>query len=164
MIKAIYPGSFDPVTNGHLDIIKRAAKLVDKLVVSVLENPHKSGSLFTIDERIDQLKRVTNNIKNVEVSSFNGLLVDYAKQINAQAVIRGLRAVTDFENEFQMALTNRSLMPVLETLFIPTSVEYLYLSSSTLKEVAMFGGNICSMVPCEIKQDVLDKFAKRGVR
>ncbi len=164
MIKAIYPGSFDPVTNGHLDIIKRAAKLVDKLVVSVLENPHKSGSLFTTDERIEQLKRVTKDIENVEVSSFNGLLVDYAKQIDAQAVIRGLRAVTDFENEFQMALTNRSLMPELETLFIPTSVEYLYLSSSTLKEVAMFGGNICSMVPCEIKQDVLDKFTKRGVR
>lgn len=164
MIKAIYPGSFDPVTNGHLDIIKRAAKLVDKLVVSVLENPHKSGSLFTIDERINHLKRVTKDIENVEISSFNGLLVDYAKQINAQAVIRGLRAVTDFESEFQMALTNRSLMPELETLFIPTSVEYLYLSSSTLKEVAMFGGNICSMVPCEIKQDVLDKYTKRGVR
>ena len=160
MIKAIYPGSFDPVTNGHLDIIKRAAKLVDVLVVSVLENPHKSSSLFTVEERIKQLKKVTKDIKNVEVSSFGGLLVDYAKQIDAQAVIRGLRAVTDFESEFQMALTNRSLMPELETLFIPTSVEYLYLSSSTLKEVAMFGGNICSMVPCEIKQEVLDKFTK----
>ena len=160
MIKAIYPGSFDPVTNGHLDIIKRAAKLVDVLVVSVLENPHKSSSLFTVEERIKQLKKVTKDIKNVEVSSFGGLLVDYAKQIDAQVVIRGLRAVTDFESEFQMALTNRSLMPELETLFIPTSVEYLYLSSSTLKEVAMFGGNICSMVPCEIKHEVLDKFTK----
>ena len=160
MIKAIYPGSFDPVTNGHIDIIKRAAKLVDVLVVSVLENPHKSTSLFTVEERIKQLKKVTKDIKNVEVSSFGGLLVDYAKQIDAQVVIRGLRAVTDFESEFQMALTNRSLMPELETLFIPTSVEYLYLSSSTLKEVAMFGGNICSMVPCEIKQEVLDKFTK----
>ena len=160
MIKAIYPGSFDPVTNGHLDIIKRAAKLVDVLVVSVLENPHKSSSLFTVEERIKQLKKVTKDIKNVEVSSFGGLLVDYAKQIDAQVVIRGLRAVTDFESEFQMALTNRSLMPELETLFIPTSVEYLYLSSSTLKEVAMLGGNICSMVPCEIKQEVLDKFTK----
>lgn len=160
MIKAIYPGSFDPVTNGHLDIIKRAAKLVDVLVVSVLENPHKSSSLFTVEERIKQLKKVTKDIGNVEVSSFGGLLVDYAKQIDAQVVIRGLRAVTDFESEFQMALTNRSLMPELETLFIPTSVEYLYLSSSTLKEVAMFGGNICSMVPCEIKQEVLDKFTK----
>ena len=160
MIKAIYPGSFDPVTNGHLDIIKRAAKLVDVLVVSVLENPHKSSSLFTVEERIKQLKKVTKDIKNVEVSSFGGLLVDYAKQIDAPVVIRGLRAVTDFESEFQMALTNRSLMPELETLFIPTSVEYLYLSSSTLKEVAMFGGNICSMVPCEIKQEVLDKFTK----
>ena len=160
MIRAIYPGSFDPVTNGHLDIIKRAAKLVDVLVVSVLENPHKSSSLFTVEERIKQLKKVTKDIKNVEVSSFGGLLVDYAKQIDAQVVIRGLRAVTDFESEFQMALTNRSLMPELETLFIPTSVEYLYLSSSTLKEVAMFGGNICSMVPCEIKQEVLDKFTK----
>lgn len=160
MIKAIYPGSFDPVTNGHLDIIKRAAKLVDKLYVSVLENPHKSASLFTINERIEQLKLVTKDIDNVEISSFKGLLVDYAGQIDAQVVIRGLRAVTDFESEFQMALTNRSLMPELETLFIPTSVEYLYLSSSTLKEIAMFGGNICSMVPCEIKQEVLDKFTK----
>lgn len=98
MIKAIYPGSFDPVTNGHLDIIKRAAKLVDVLVVSVLENPHKSSSLFTVEERIKQLKKVTKDIKNVEVSSFGGLLVDYAKQIDAQVVIRGLRAVSDFES------------------------------------------------------------------
>ncbi len=162
MIKAIYPGSFDPVTNGHLDIIKRAAKLVDRLIVSVLENPHKSYALFTVEERIAHLKQVTKDIGNVEVSSFKGLLVDYAKQIDANVVIRGLRAVTDFESEFQMALTNRSLMQELETLFIPTSIEYLYLSSSTLKEVAMFGGNICSMIPCDIKQDVLDKFAKQG--
>ncbi|MCI1931073.1 MAG: pantetheine-phosphate adenylyltransferase [Clostridia bacterium] len=160
MIKAIYPGSFDPVTNGHLDIIKRASKLVDKLVVSVLENPHKKSSLFTVEERIENLKLVTKDIKNIEISSFRGLLVDYAQQIDAQVIIRGLRAVTDFESEFQMALTNKSLFPNIETLFIPTSIEYLYLSSSTVKEIAMFGGNICGMVPCEIKESVLKKFRK----
>lgn len=160
MIKAIYPGSFDPVTNGHLDIIRRASKLVDKLVVSVLENPHKKSSLFTVEERIENLKLVTKDIENIEITSFSGLLVDYAQQIDAQVIIRGLRAVTDFESEFQMALTNRSLFPNVETLFIPTSVEYLYLSSSTVKEIAMFGGNICGMVPCEIKESVLEKFRK----
>ena len=160
MIKAIYPGSFDPVTNGHIDIIKRASKFVDKLVVSVLENPHKSTSLFTVEERIRLIKTVTKDIENVEVTSFHGLLVDYAKRINAQVVIRGLRAVTDFESEFQMALTNRRLMPELETLFIPTSIEYLYLSSSTLKEVAMFKGDICDMIPGEIEGEVSKKFMK----
>jgi len=160
MIKAIYPGSFDPVTNGHLDIIKRASKLVDKLVVGVLENPHKKSSLFTVEERMKNLKLVTKDIKNIEITSFSGLLVDYAKQVDAQVIIRGLRAVTDFESEFQMALTNKSLFPKAETLFIPTSVEYLYLSSSTVKEIAMFGGDICGMVPCEIIDSVLEKFRK----
>ena len=160
MIKAIYPGSFDPITNGHLDIIKRASKLVDKLEVSVLENPHKSTSLFTVEERINLIKTVTKDIENVEVSSFHGLLVDYANRIGAKVVIRGLRAVTDFESEFQMALTNRRLMPELETLFIPTSIEYLYLSSSTLKEVAMFNGDICGMVPRGIEQEIAEKFIK----
>jgi len=161
MIKAIYPGSFDPVTNGHLDIIKRAAKLTDKLVVAVLENPNKKNSLFTVEERIEHLKLVTKDIENVEIHSFSGLLIDFAKKENAQIVIRGLRAVTDFENEFQMALTNRSLYPAVETMFIPTSVEYLYLSSSTVKEVAMFGGDIGTMVPCEIKDTVIERFKGR---
>ena len=160
MLKAIYPGSFDPVTNGHLDIIERASKLVDTLVVAVLENPNKSSSLFTVDERKEHLKMVTKHLGNVEVSSFKGLLVDFAKGIDAKIVIRGLRAVTDFESEFQMALINRSLNTSVETFFISTSVEYLYLSSSMVKEVAMFGGNIVDMIPAEIKDFVLDKYKK----
>lgn len=161
MIKAIYPGSFDPVTNGHLDIIKRASKVTDRLIVAVLENPNKKNSLFTVEERIEHLKMVTKDIENVEVASFSGLLIDFAKKENAKIVIRGLRAVTDFETEFQMALINRSLYSEVETMFIPTSVEYLYLSSSTVKEVAMFGGDICSMVPCEVKDTVVERFKGR---
>ena len=161
MIKAIYPGSFDPVTNGHLDIIKRAARLSDKLVVAVLENPNKKNSLFTVEERMEHLRLVTKDIENIEVSSFSGLLIDFAKKENAQIIIRGLRAVTDFESEFQMALTNRSLYSKAETMFIPTSVEYLYLSSSTVKEVAAFGGDICGMVPCEIKNMVIERIKGR---
>ncbi|MGE4215298.1 MAG: pantetheine-phosphate adenylyltransferase [Anaerotignaceae bacterium] len=160
MLKAIYPGSFDPVTKGHLDIIVRASKLVDTLVVAVLENPNKSCSLFTVEERKEHLRMVTKHLGNVEVSSFKGLLVDFANEIDAKIVIRGLRAVTDFESEFQMALINRSLSTSVETFFISTSVEYLYLSSSMVKEVAMFGGNIADMIPAEIKDFVLDKYKK----
>ena len=161
MIKAIYPGSFDPVTNGHLVIIRRAANLSDRLVVAVLENPNKKNSLFTVEERMEHLRLVTKDIDNIEISSFRGLLIDFAKKENAQIIIRGLRAVTDFESEFQMALTNRSLYSKAETMFIPTSVEYLYLSSSTVKEVAMFGGDICGMVPCEIKDMVIERIKGR---
>ena len=160
MLKAIYPGSFDPVSNGHLDIIERVARLVDKLVVAILENPNKKNSLFTVEERVEHLKLVTKHLDNVEIDSFQGLLVDYAKKSDAKMIIRGLRAVTDFENEFQMALINKSLNPQAETFFISTSVEHLYLSSSTIKEVAMFGGDISTMVPKEIRQIVLDKYKK----
>ena len=161
MTKAIYPGSFDPVTNGHLDIIKRAAKITDKLVVAILENPNKKNSLFTIEERVEHLKRVTKDLNNVEISSFSGLTIDFAKQEDAQVIIRGLRAVTDFENEFQMALANRRLYSNVETMFIPTSVEYLYLSSSTVKEIAMFDGDISGMVPEEIEEEVIERFKGR---
>ena len=160
MIRAIYPGSFDSVSNGHLDIIRRAAEKVDELIVAVLQNRNKNGSLFTVEERLDQLRLVTRDLPNVTVDCFEGLLVDFAKQRDVQVIIRGLRAVTDFESEFQMALTNRSLSPHLETFFIPTSVEYLYLSSSTIKEVASFGGNICGMVPKELEPALLEKFKK----
>ena len=160
MIRAIYPGSFDPVSNGHLDIIRRAAEKVDELIVAILVNRNKSHSLFFFFYRMEQLKLVTKDLPNVSIDCFQGLLVDFARQKDAQVIIRGLRAVTDFESEFQMALTNRSLSPNLETFFIPTSVEYLYLSSSTIKEVASFGGDICGMVPCEIKQALMDKYKK----
>lgn len=153
----VYPGSFDPTTNGHLDIIIRASKLVDKLIVSVLDNRSKKP-LFTVDERIEHLKILTRDIPNIYVTSFSGLLVEFARKNNAKLIIRGLRAVTDFEYEFQLALTNRSLDNEIETLFISASTKYLYLSSSVVKEIASFGGNIDEMVPIEIKDHILKKF------
>lgn len=157
MNKAVYPGSFDPTTNGHLDIIKRASNFVDQLVVGVLENPSKKP-LFTTEERVEHIKMLTKDFKNVQVMPFSGLLSDFVKQVDAKLVIRGLRAVTDFEYEFQMALTNRSLNEDMETLFIPTSTKFLYLSSSIVKEVAMFGGNISEMVPEELRHIIEEKF------
>lgn len=159
MLKAIYPGSFDPVTNGHLDIIERSAKLADKLIVGILVNPHKK-SLFTVEERVSHLNTVTKHIPNVQVEQFQGLLVDFARKMDAKVVIRGLRAVTDFEAEFQMALINKNLNTDVETLFISACTKHLALSSSTVKEIACFGGTIDSMVPEEIKQIVLDKYKK----
>lgn len=157
MNKAVYPGSFDPTTNGHLDIIKRASGFIDSLVVGVLENPSKN-SLFSINERVEHIKLLTEDLINVEVMPFSGLLCDFVKKVDAKLVIRGLRAVTDFEYEFQMALTNRSLNENIETLFIPTSTQFLYLSSSVVKEVAMFGGDISGMVPEVLKNIIVDKF------
>jgi pantetheine-phosphate adenylyltransferase len=143
---AICPGSFDPVTLGHIDIIKRAGKMFDKVIVSVLVNPGKEPS-FSIDERISLLKEATADIENVEIGSFNGLLATYAKEKNAVAVVKGLRAMSDFEYEFQMALTNKKLNPDLETIFLTTSSRYMYLSSSMVKQVASFGGDISDFVP-----------------
>lgn len=153
---AIYPGSFDPVTNGHLDIITRGSKLFDKLIVGVLVNIDKQG-LFTIDERVDLIKKVTAHLPNVEVISFNGLLVNLAKKYDARIILKGLRAVSDFEYEFQMALMNSQLDSDIETLFMMTSAEYSYLSSSSVKQVAKFGGNITGLVPDEIMDDVIKK-------
>ncbi len=143
---ALYPGTFDPVTNGHIDIIKRASRLIDKVIVGVLHNPAKKP-FFTVQERIDLLKAVTSNMENVEVDSFSGLLVDYVKQRNIDVIIRGLRAVSDFEYEFQMALMNRKLNPEVETFFMMTSTEYSYLSSSIVKEVFQHNGCIDGLVP-----------------
>lgn len=156
MNKAVYPGSFDPTTNGHMDIIFRASRIVDKLIVGVLQNPSKTP-LFSIDERVNHLKMLTQNINNIEIISFSGLLIDFVQSVNAKVVIRGLRAVTDFEYEFQMALTNRILVPEVETLFISTSTQFLFLSSSVVKEIAMFGGNVEAMVPAQIKEALKDK-------
>ncbi|MBQ3094885.1 MAG: pantetheine-phosphate adenylyltransferase [Clostridia bacterium] len=153
---AIYPGSFDPVTNGHFDIIKRAAKLFDKLVVVVMVNKSKQAS-FSIDERVEMLRRVTEGIPKVEVDSYTGLLAEYARERHACTVVKGLRAVSDYEYEFQMALANRRLNPNLETIFLPARGEYQFLSSSAVKEIARYGGEISYMVPKIIEKDIAER-------
>ena len=153
---AIYTGSFDPITNGHLDIITIGAKVFDKLIVGVLVNIDKVG-LFSIKERVELIKRVTQHLPNVEVVSFNGLLVDLAKEYEAKVILKGLRAVTDFEYEFQMALMNSQLDNEVETLFMTTSAANSFLSSSSVKQVAKFGGKINGLVPDEIVEDVIRK-------
>ena len=153
---AVYPGSFDPLTNGHLDIITRASKFVDKLIVAVLTNSAKSP-MFSLEERICMLKEACAGIDNIEFTSFSGLLMEFAHSVNANVVIRGLRAVTDFEYEFQMALTNKILGPDIETIFMTTSTQYLYLSSSIVKEVAALGGDVTSMIPASIADKLMAK-------
>jgi len=160
MRRGIYPGSFDPVTLGHLDIIRRASDLVDELYIGVLQNSSKKN-LFTTEERVDLLKRVTVNIPNVKVITFDGLLVDCAVQYGTKTIIRGLRAVTDFEYELQLAQTNKRLRPDIDTVFLTTNVEYAYLSSSVVREIASYGGDISHFVPERIIEDVYKK-VKRG--
>ncbi|MBQ1208532.1 MAG: pantetheine-phosphate adenylyltransferase [Lachnospiraceae bacterium] len=157
MHTAIYPGSFDPVTRGHLDIIERAAKTTDKLIVAVLNNGAKN-SLFSVEERVKMLEEETKDIPNVEIRSFNGLLVEFAAQCDAHVIIRGLRAITDFEYELQMAQTNRVLNHNIDTLFLTADLKYSYVSSSTVKEVARFGGDISSFVTPNIANYVMKKF------
>ena len=156
---AVYPGSFDPVTNGHLDIIKRAAKTFDKVYVAILTNSAKNPK-FSLEERIDWLERATKELTNVEIVSFSGLLVDFAKQIGANIIIKGLRAVSDFEYEFQMALTNRKLQPDIETMFLMTNGRYSYLSSSIVKEIANYGGNLEGLVPDFMIEEIYEKIKK----
>ncbi|MBQ2473586.1 MULTISPECIES: pantetheine-phosphate adenylyltransferase [Lachnospira] len=157
MKKAIYPGSFDPVTLGHLDIIERSAKLVDHLIVGVLNNKAKTP-LFSVDERVNMLKEVTKHIPNVEVLSFSGLLVEFAKEHEVNAIIRGLRAVTDFEYELAMSQTNKVAAPSIDTVFLNTSLEYAYLSSSIVKEMAMYHGDISKFVPEYVIDKVNEKY------
>ncbi|MCI5727470.1 MAG: pantetheine-phosphate adenylyltransferase [Clostridium sp.] len=153
---AVYPGSFDPITNGHLDIIERGAKIFDKLIVGVLINVDKKG-LFTIDERVELIKKTTQQFKNVEVVSFHGLLVDFVKEHNASVILKGLRAFSDFEYEFQMALMNTKLDPSTETLFMMTSSQYSYLSSSAVKQVSRFNGNLDGLVPKVVEEAIKKK-------
>lgn len=146
MRTAVCPGSFDPITYGHLDIIKRAAKLFDKVIVLVVINPDKSPS-FTTQERLEMISSVTDEIENVEVDCFEGLLIEYVRDRGAVAIVKGLRAMSDFEYEFQMALTNKKMYPEAETIFLTTSMYNMYLSSSLVKQVARFGGDISGLVP-----------------
>ena len=157
MKKAIYPGSFDPPTLGHLDIIRRSAKMVDELVVGVLHNSAKN-SLFSTEERVSMIKEVTKEFPNVMVTSFDGLLVNYMKEIDATLIIRGLRAVSDFEYELQIAQTNRVEYPEVETIFLTTSLKYSYLSSTIVKEFASYGGDISKFVPPEFIDRIYAKY------
>ena len=156
---AVYPGSFDPVTNGHLDIIRRAAQIFDKVIVAVSVNSQKKP-LFTIEERMKLLKFVTKEIAHVEVSTFNGLLANFVEENHAKVIIKGLRAVSDFEYEFQIATTNKRLQPNIETVFLMTRAENMFLSSSTTKEVARFGGDVSSFVPEFVQEALKKKFNK----
>lgn len=158
---AIYPGSFDPVTLGHLDIIERASALFDKLIVVVMHNVTKRP-LFTAEERKDFLRRTTTHLPNVEVDVFGGLLADYAGKRGACTIVKGLRAVSDFEYEFQMALTNRKLNPDVDTIFLMTSADYMYLSSSMVKDIALHGGKVADFVPAEIEEELLERVRKDG--
>ena len=158
---AIYPGSFDPVTLGHLDIIERASALFDKLIVVVMHNVSKYP-IFTAEERAHLLRRVTAHLPNVEIDGYNGLLADYAGQRDACTIVKGLRAMSDFENEFSMALANRKLNPDVDTAFLMTSAEYMYLSSSMVKDIALHGGSIAGFVPEEIEQEILHRVRKDG--
>lgn len=157
MKRAIYPGSFDPLTLGHLDMIERSAKIVDELVIGVLNNSAKN-SLFSLDERVSMIKEMTESMPNVMVASFDGLLVDYMKEINATIIVRGLRAVTDFEYELQIAQTNHVENPEVETIFLTTSLQYSYLSSTIVKEFASYGGDISKFVPARFIDRIYEKY------
>ena len=154
---AVYPGSFDPITNGHLDIIQRASRLYDKVIVGVLKNGG-TNPVFTNEERVDMIREVTEEIGNVEVAGFTGLLVDFAKEQNATVIIKGLRTVADFEYEFQMALLNKALNPEYETMFMMTDSKYSYISSSMVKELAGFKGDLTGLVPGRIMGKIQEKY------
>ena len=157
---AIYPGSFDPVTSGHLNIIQRAAKIFDKLIVCVMVNAGKNP-MFTLEERVDLIRRVTKSLPNVEVDSSSELLADYAKRRGSCVIVKGLRAGSDFENEFQMALINHKINPELDTMFLTAESQYMYLSSSTVKELGSYGVDLSDFLPKEIVPDFQERIEKR---
>ncbi len=157
MKKALYPGSFDPVTNGHMDMIERSAKIVDELVVGVLNNSTKN-SLFSVAERVSMLEEMTKDMPNVTITSFNGLMVDFMDEIDANIVVRGLRAVTDFDYELQIAQTNHKVNPKVDTIFLTTNLEYSYLSSTIVKEFAAYGGDISNFVPKQFVARIYEKY------
>jgi pantetheine-phosphate adenylyltransferase len=159
MKRAIYPGSFDPVTNGHLDVVERARKLFDEVIVAVADNDEKSP-LFTLQERLDLLQQTLGKIDNVRIAHFTGLLVDFAREQEASAVIRGLRAISDFEFEFQMALMNRKLEAAVETIFLMPKEEYTYLSSRIVKEIARLGGDVSKFVAAPVAKALAAKLKK----
>lgn len=154
---AIYPGSFDPVTNGHIDLVARGLKLFDRIIVAILHNPHKKA-LFSIDERMDMLRESMKQFSGLEFDHFDGLLVDYAKSRGANAILRGMRAVSDFEYEFQLALMNRKLNKEIQTVFLMTGLRWSFTSSSIIKEAATFGGDVSDMVPPCVNQIIRQKF------
>mgnify|MGYP005754403815 CR=1 FL=1 len=161
MLRAVYPGSFDPVTYGHYDIILRSCKIVDELIVGVLNNKAKMP-LFSVEERVKMLKEVTGSLPNVRIVPFDGLLVDFASCMDARLIIRGLRAITDFEYELQMSQTNHKLEPKVETMFLTTSIQYSYLSSTTVREIAAFGGDLSQFVPEAVAVELKKKMNTKG--
>ncbi|MDP8262584.1 MAG: pantetheine-phosphate adenylyltransferase [Candidatus Ancaeobacter aquaticus] len=156
MKKALYPGSFDPVTHGHVDVIRRAVKIFDGLILAVANNPTKKP-LFSLDERVEMIKSVTSNIEGIEIDTFDGLLVDFVAHKKASVVVRGLRSMSDFEYEFQMALTNRKLSEEIETIFLMSGEQYSYMSSRAIKEIAELGGDVSKFVPAEVAEKLLAK-------
>ena len=160
MVKAVYPGSFDPVTYGHLDIIQRASRVVDEVIVAVLVNSSKTP-LFTIEERVEMLQETTKEFSNVRIETFQGLTVDFAKSVGAKVMVRGLRAVSDFESEMQIAQTNHSLNPEIDTMFFTTSLEYAFLSSTIVREVASYGSEVSNLVPPFVEQKLRGKYGTR---
>jgi pantetheine-phosphate adenylyltransferase len=160
-VKAIYPGTFDPLTNGHLDLIARGAKMVDHLVVAILRNAEKATPLFTVPERVEMLTEATSGFGNVSVSTFDGLLVDFCREQGATAVLRGIRAISDYEYEFQMAMMNRKLAPEIETLFMMPAEKYTYVSSRLIKGVFELGGDVSSLVPPLVEERLKAKVTRQ---
>ena len=157
----VCPGSFDPLTIGHLDIITRSAKLFDNVIVVVMRNPNKNVGSFTTEERVDFIKRCTKNLKNVSVDSYAGLLADYVREKGASAVVKGLRAISDYDDEFRQALTNQKLNPEMETIFMVSNAAHMFLSSSVVKQVCSLGGDISTFIPAEICDDIVKRLSRK---